>query len=117
MNVWKPYLETIKPNQQAIVLELMQAAKELLPEATEVLCYGMPTLKKGKDSIIAIAAYNNHIGVYPFGNAPVRLVELTMPKYVQTTKGGLRFPYEHLPTKENLKQIIDARLSVLGEQK
>ena len=56
--------EAVQPRLNAI-RDTIRAA---IPEATEKISYQMPTYWKGRN-IIHFAAFKNHIGIYPGGEA------------------------------------------------
>ena len=75
--------EAIQPRLNAI-RDTIRAA---LPDAVEKISYQMPTYWKGRN-IIHFAAFKNHIGLYPGGEAPVVFAErLTSFK---TSKGTIQ---------------------------
>ena len=77
--------EAIQPRLNAI-RDTIRAA---LPEAVEKISYQMPTYWKGRN-IIHFAAFKNHIGLYPGGEAPVVFAEKL--KDYKTSKGTIQFP-------------------------
>ena len=83
--------EAIQPRLNNI-RETIRAA---IPDATENISYQMPTYWKGRN-IIHFAAFKNHIGLYPGGEAPVVFAERL--KGYKTSKGTIQFPLdEDLP--------------------
>ena len=83
--------EAIQPRLNNI-RETIRAA---IPDATEKISYQMPTYWKGRN-IIHFAAFKNHIGLYPGGEAPVVFAERL--KGYKTSKGTIQFPLdEDLP--------------------
>ena len=77
--------EAIQPRLNAI-RDTIRAA---LPGAVEKISYQMPTYWKGRN-IIHFAAFKNHIGLYPGGEAPVVFAEKL--KDYKTSKGTIQFP-------------------------
>lgn len=77
--------EAIQPRLNAI-RDTIRAA---LPDAVEKISYQMPTYWKGRN-IIHFAAFKNHIGLYPGGEAPVVFAEKL--KDYKTSKGTIQFP-------------------------
>lgn len=63
---------------------------QILPEATECIGYGIPTLKYQKRIIIRYAGYPHHIGVYP-GASVVQELATELTGYV-CGKGAVQFP-------------------------
>ena len=62
---------------------------EVVPEATEIISYGIPTFRL-KKNLIHFAAYKNHIAIYP-GPAAVEHFAGELKEY-KTSKGTIQFP-------------------------
>ena len=73
----QPRLNTIRDTIRAAI-----------PDATEKISYQMPTYWKGRN-IIHFAAFKNHIGLYPGGEAPVVFADRL--KDYNTSKGTIQF--------------------------
>lgn len=108
--VWKKYLDTLdEPKQKAVVNTLLMAEKLLLG-GERAMSYGMPTLKLKGKSVISVAAWKNHLAIYPHGMEPAQAVTNKI-KNGRVEKSGIMFSYDDLPTKDTLKVIINAKLS------
>ena len=77
--------EAVQPQLNAI-RDTIRAA---IPDAVEKISYQMPTYWKGQN-IIHFAAFKNHIGLYPGGEAPVVFADRL--KDNKTSKGTIQFP-------------------------
>ena len=83
--------EVVQPQLSAI-RDTIHAA---IPDAVEKISYQMPTYWKGRN-LIHFAAFKNHIGLYPGGEAPVVFSDRL--KGFKTSKGAIQFPVdEELP--------------------
>ncbi len=93
----------IKPNsideyiaaQPIDVQPLLQEVREIIrtaaPEATEKISWQMPTFWQG-ENIVHFAAFRNHIGVFPGGEA-VGMFTDRLTEY-KTSKGSIHFPLD-----------------------
>lgn len=105
MEAWTDYLKPLDRDQRASLLDFMKQAKSFAPTADEVMSYGVPTLKLNGKYIIAVGAYKQHLGVYPFGSAPIEANAKLFKDY-QTSKGTIRVPYDNpLPEKTILALV------------
>ena len=105
MEAWADYLKPLDANQRAALVDFMEEAKSFVPDADEVMSYGVPTLKLNGKYIIAVGAYKQHLGVYPFGSAPIKANAEALKDY-QTSKGTIRVPYDNpLPEKTILALV------------
>jgi uncharacterized protein YdhG (YjbR/CyaY superfamily) len=93
----------IKKNLQ----QLRETIKGVVPEAEEVISYGMPAFKLNK-VLIYFAAYKNHIGFYPTPSAIIKFKkELTAYK---TSKGAIQFPLDKPIPLDLVKRITQFRV-------
>ena len=79
--------EAVQPQLNAI----RDTIRAVIPDAVEKISYQMPTYWKGRN-IIHFAAFKNHIGLYPGGEAPVVFADRL--KDFKTSKGTIQFPYD-----------------------
>ena len=59
------YIALQPQNVQEILRGIRATIQRTLPEATEVISYGMPTFSLNGKHLIYFAAWKNHIGLYP----------------------------------------------------
>ena len=80
----------------------------ILPEATECINYGIPTLKYQKRNIIHYAGYPHHIGVYPGAQVIAELAaELTAFK---CAKGTVQLPLTEPFAYDVAERLLHRRL-------
>lgn len=90
---------------------LLQKIREIIhaaaPEAIEKISWRMPTFWQG-ENLIHFAAFKNHIGLYPGGEATTKFAErLTGYK---TSKGAIQLPFDKPIDKELITDIVKWRL-------
>lgn len=90
--------ETIRPRLTAI-RDTIRAA---LPDAMEKISYQMPTYWKGRN-IIHFAAFKNHIGIYPGGEAPEVFADRL--KEYKTSKGTIQIRHDQELPLELIREI------------
>ncbi len=78
--------------------QLRRVIRDAIPEAEETISWSMPTFRKGKN-LIHFAAFKNHIGLYPGGEATAVFAEELAGMSV--SKGTIRLPYDQ-PLPEEL---------------
>lgn len=109
MNAWKPYLDTVSPDKQKIIVDILEEAAKYIPEPEPVLSYAMPTLKYKGKGVIAVAVFKNHIGIYPFGKKTVTLVQNKL-KHADCEVSAIRYAFDTLPTKSDIQLIVETKL-------
>ena len=63
------YLNRIEPSQRKQFERVRKIVKKLVPEAEEVISYGIPTWKYRGKYLIYFAAFKNHMSIYPYFQA------------------------------------------------
>lgn len=84
------YISQRGEKEQKYLRAIRETIRAALPDAKEIISWGMPTYWKGRN-IIHFAAQKKHIGVYPGDNAV--LVFSEQLKGYDVSKGTIRFPY------------------------
>lgn len=60
----KAYFEALEPGVRVPLLQVRAAVLEVLPQAEEVIKYGIPTYVV-KKNVVHLAGWKNHLGFYP----------------------------------------------------
>jgi len=103
MSKSKPHQQTVDEyigNFAGDVREKLETVRKLMqeevPDAEEVISYGIPTFKKNGKPIVYFAGFKNHISVFPaIDELPESLQRLEV---YRTGKGTFQFPFgEPLP--------------------
>jgi uncharacterized protein YdhG (YjbR/CyaY superfamily) len=97
------------PHQETM-LEMRDRILEIVPEAEEVISYGMPAFKVEERIVAGIMANKNHVGYYPFSGSILHLFTDELAKY-KTTKSAIHVPVDKPLAKGLLKKLIKARLA------
>ena len=101
------YISSFPKPTQTILKDIRKAIKEVVPEATEAISYGMPTLKLN-GNLIHFAAYKHHIGFYPTPSG-VQAFKKELEKY-KTSKGAIQFPIDKPMPLNLFKRIVRFRV-------
>ena len=90
--------EAVQPRLNAI----RETIRTAIPDATEKISYQMPTYWKGRN-IIHFAAFKDHIGIYPGGEAPVVFADRL--KDYKTSKGTIQIRHDQELPLELIAEI------------
>jgi len=93
------------------MLELRNRILEIVPDAVEVVSYGMPVFKVEDRIVAGLLANKNHVGYYPFSGSILHLFPEELAKY-KTTKSAIHVPIDKPLAKGLLKKLIKARISL-----
>lgn len=105
------YIERFPKPVQRKLQDLRRTIKKLVPDATEVISYGIPTFKLEKN-LVHYAAYAHHIGFYP-GAAVMAAFKKDLKGY-KFAKGSVQFPLDEPLPLALVKKIVRFRLDSLG---
>ncbi len=107
------YLTNFSGDTRQKLDTVRRIVKELAPEATEKISYGIPTFSLNGKNLVHFAGYDSHIGFYP-GSVPIKEFEKELTGY-KTSKGTVQFPLDN-PLPEELitkitKSCVERNLS------
>ena len=85
------WIQRFPPETQKLLRQIRAVVTQAVPEAEEVIRYGIPTLRL-KTNLLHYAAFENHIGLYPTPSAMQHFAEQL--KGYQQGKGSVQFPLD-----------------------
>lgn len=107
--VAKAYAEA-PDTHRLTMLEMRERILEVIPDAQEVMKYGMPTFVYQGTAVAGLLANKNHIGFYPYsGSVLARLPEISS-KY-STTKAAIHVPLNKAMPKSLVRLVLRTRIS------
>jgi len=109
------HLKKFDKSQRDALQAVRVAIAELLPEADEVIKYGIPTFAINGKGVIGFDGYKNHNSIFPYSGSINEILRDDLSKYVQT-KGSIHFDKEKPFPKALLKKILKERLRQLAEK-
>lgn len=93
------------------LLEMRRMILDVIPEAEEVMKYGMPTFIYQGNAVAGIMAHKNHIGYYPYSGSVLKNFPEITAQY-KTTRGALHIPFGKPLPKTTVKKLIKARIAL-----
>lgn len=100
------YFSKIEGPQKAELERVRTLIKKLIPEATVGIGYGMPVFKLNGKYVIGIAAFKNHMSLFP-GSEPVAEFKQELGDHFQS-KGTIQFTLDNPIEDTMVKKIVDA---------
>lgn len=85
------YIASYPSEKQVLLKQIRVALQKAVPEATETIKYGMPTLVL-HGNLLHYAAMKNHIGFYPAPSGIETFAKALKPYH--TSKGAVQFPLD-----------------------
>lgn len=98
------YIKKVSSENKAELERILKICVQSVPDVTETISYGMPTLKYKNKMLLSFNAYPNHIGLYP-GTAAIVELKGKLSAF-STSKGTIRYTVEKPISDSLIKQII-----------
>ncbi len=108
------YLARVPTNQRAALEKLRQTIKSVVPDAVEVISYGIPTFKLDGRMLVSYAAFSEHCSFFP-GAGPVDAHQDELKSF-QTSKGTVRFTNAKPLSSAMVKKLLKTRIKLNEEQ-
>ncbi len=102
-----------KPQRDALQ-RVREIIAEALPEAKEVIKYGIPTFVIDGKGVIGFDGFKKHNSIFPYSGSLASRLKEELVGYEQT-KGSIHFDLEKPFPKALLKKIIKERLKQISE--
>lgn len=105
MSVIDDYLKNV-PDAQRVELErVRKIIRQIVPEADEVMTYGMPGFKYKGKYLVAFGAFKDHLSIFP-GSTPTEVLKDTLKNF-KTSKGTIQFTLDNPLPESTLREIIE----------
>src|SRR5438445_96224 len=76
MTVIDEYLQQFNEPKRKELERIREVAKQVVPDAKEVISYGMPALTYKGKAFLGFNVHTNHIGVYQYGGEEVVVISV-----------------------------------------
>jgi uncharacterized protein YdhG (YjbR/CyaY superfamily) len=107
------YLAKVAEPKRATLQKLRQTIREILPDAEEVISYGMPAFRLNGKVIAGFAAFKTHLAYLPHSGSVFSALRDDLLGYTWTD-GSLHFPIDKPVPKALVKKLIAARLKQIN---
>jgi uncharacterized protein YdhG (YjbR/CyaY superfamily) len=101
MSVIDDYLAKVPLDQRAVLEHIRDTVKQLVPDADEVISYGIPVIKLNGTYLIGFSAFKNHMSLFP-GAAAIDALKSQLTGY-KTSRGTIQFTLDN-PLPESIIQ-------------
>ena len=102
------YLSGVPSEQRAALEKLRSTIKSIVPGATEVISYDIPTFKLDGRMLVSYAAFKKHCSFFP-GAGPIEMHANDLTSF-QTSKGTIQFTPEHPLSTALVKKLVKTRI-------
>lgn len=102
------YINKHTTETQNILCDIRQLIKNIAPNATEKISYGIPTFDLNGKHLVHFAAFKKHIGFYPT-SSPFDAFKKDLEGY-KTSTGSIQFPLDKPIPYDLIKKITEYRV-------
>lgn len=107
MNEVDIYISTFPAQTQERLVQMRKLIREMVPDAKEIISYGIPTYVL-HGTLIHFGGFKNHIGLYPGPNA-IETFKEDLVNFKQA-KGSVQFPLSESLPFDVIKKIVLLRI-------
>ena len=104
------YLAGVPPEQRALLEDIRAEVRRLVPDAVELISYGMPAFKYRDRWLLGYAAWKRHCSIYAVPDSVLQGFERELEGY-DRTKGSLHFTPEQPLPDELLEALVLAEVA------
>lgn len=109
MSVVDEYLAKVAKPERSELERIRLLIKEAVPDAKEVITYGMPGFKYKGKYLIAFAEFKHHLSIFP-GASTVETLSGQLGDF-KTSKGTVQFTLDHPLPDEIIHKVLQIRIS------
>ena len=104
------YLRGLEEPKRGTLQTLRSTILEVLPDAEQVISYGMPAFRVGGKTVAGFAAFKAHLSYLPFSGSALSQLADELKGYTMT-KSALHFPVDEPLPKALVEKLIAARVA------
>ncbi len=108
------YLGALEEPQRSALQALRRTILEIVPEAEEVISYGVPAFRVRGETVVGFAAFKHHLSYLPFSGSVLGRLVSELDGY-EMTKSSLHFSVDRPLPRALVEKLIRARLAEIDE--
>lgn len=109
MSVINDYLKNIPALQRAELERVRRIITQTVPDATEVITYGLPGFKYDGKYLVAFGAYKDHFSIFPASHA-IEAEKQALTEY-KISKGTVQYTQTKLIPESLIIKLVTHRLN------
>ena len=109
------YLSGIEEPKRSTLQTLRRTILEIIPDAEEMISYGVPAFRVGGSTIAGFAAFKEHLSYLPFSGSVLPPLADELPGYTMT-KSVLHFAVDRPLPKLLVKKLIALRIAEAAQR-
>ncbi len=104
------YLRGVEEPKRGVLQTLRRTILEVIPDAEQVISYGVPAFRVRGKTVAGFAAFKTHLSYLPFSGSVLTSLAHELDGYTMT-KSSLHFPVDRPLPKGLVKKLIAVRLA------
>ena len=104
------YLREVEEPKRSTLETLRRTILEIVPQAEQVISYGVPAFRVDGKTVAGFAAFKDHLSYLPFSGSVLRQLADELDGYTMT-KGSLHFAVDRPLPKLLVKKLLAIRLA------
>ena len=104
------YLAGLDEPKRATLQDLRRTILEILPDAEQVISYGIPAFRVDGQTVAGFAAFKHHVSYLPFSGSVLSQLDDELDGY-EMTKSSLHYPVDQPLPKSLVKKLIEVRMA------
>jgi uncharacterized protein YdhG (YjbR/CyaY superfamily) len=104
------YLRRVEEPKRSTLEALRHTILEVIPEAEQVISYGLPAFRVGDKTVAGFAAFKNHLSYLPFSGSVLDQLADELEGYTMT-RSALHFPIDRALPEPLVRKLITLRLA------
>lgn len=113
MSVIDDYLKEVSGPQKQQLERIRQTVKQTVPDATEVISYGIPAFKYDNKYLIGFAAFKDHMSIFP-ASGPIAVLKEKLSNY-KLSKGTIQFTIDNPVPKSIIVELVNIRIADISK--
>lgn len=110
MSTIQEYLTKVSADEMYQYERIREIVLHTIPEAEQVMSYGMPTFKYKGKTVLHFGVFKDHLSLFPGSGSVYERMGGKLDSF-RTSKGTLRFTLMHPIPDELIEEIVNIRLS------
>ena len=103
------YLRGVEEPKRTTLQALRATILEIVPDAEEIISYGLPAFRTDGVTVAGFAAFKNHLAYLPFSGSVLGQLADELDGYTMT-KSSLHFPVDEPLPKALVTRLLSVRL-------
>jgi len=113
MNEVDRYLKELGGGEKTELQRIRKVVFDIVPDAEEVISYGMPVFKYRNKYLIGYSAFKDHMSIFP-GSGSIESMKKELKGY-KTSKGTIQFTLDNPISDRLIKKIIEYRVNEIDK--